>query len=144
MNKRRFNVRQKYFVAGGAQAASRRTGLAGPIVLVFLVVAVVVSGIYVIAFRDSAVSPGGLRRPFAPPRVKATLAQYSQVQNGMTEDQVLRIMGSPGEEIVSYEFGGQLAEASSKVLQWKNDEASVLVVSFGDGRVIAKSQAGLR
>ena len=71
---------------------------------------------------------------------KATLSQYEQIENGMTEQEVVQIMGSPGEALMSM----SLPAGTSKVLQWKNSETSGLFVGFSDGKVISKSQAGLK
>jgi hypothetical protein len=71
-----------------------------------------------------------------------TIAQYQSVQNGMTRDDVVATLGE-GEQAVEQNFGGMTGE----ILEWKCTgflRAGVLIVQLQNGRVVQKSQQGLR
>lgn len=72
--------------------------------------------------------------------VKVTLAQYNQVKDGMTYDEVVAIFG--GKETSSTE--SEIAGIKSQVMTWSgNGTFSVVSIGFTDGKVSSKSQTGL-
>lgn len=70
-----------------------------------------------------------------------SMAQYQSVQTGMTRDQVVGVLGA-GEQAVEQNFAGITGE----ILEWKCGipNVGVLIVQFQNGRVVQKSQQGLR
>ena len=69
---------------------------------------------------------------------KITLEQYSNIENGMTLEEVENILGQ-GEENASTEAGGVIV----KSYQWTNKDGSNIQIMFQDGKVNTKAQAGL-
>ncbi len=125
MNPSQARLRMKYFEGSPRKGSSK-----GP------VIAAVLIGVVVVGIAAWFAFGGRMIDSFRP---HATLGQYHQIQNGMTREEVVKIMGSPGDAMASFSFGDVTAEA----LRWENSEESVLVVGFTQGRVVAKSQAGL-
>jgi hypothetical protein len=70
----------------------------------------------------------------APASDQLTMAQYNAVQTGMTYQEVVKIMGRPGEEVMR----GDIV-----VYMWKNADGTNLNVTFRNNRVLNKAQAGL-
>ena len=71
---------------------------------------------------------------------KVTFANYSRISNGMSRQQVFDILG-PGVLQASSSFAGY----SSDVYQWEEkpgDIGGIIMITFADGKVVAKSQAG--
>jgi hypothetical protein len=62
-------------------------------------------------------------------------SEYKQVRNGMSLKQVRKIIGFGGKESVS--------SGSYKIVDWANDDGSNMSVTFRNGRVVSKAQAGL-
>jgi hypothetical protein len=69
-----------------------------------------------------------------PPAI--TTAQYQAIQPGISYQQVIKILGRPGEE------AGRSEGMVSYI--WKNADFSMLVVVFIDGRVHSMAPSGLR
>jgi hypothetical protein len=71
----------------------------------------------------------------------ATLAKYNQVQEGMTLEEVSRIMGGPGNFTGFVDIMGTMSEGYS----WKGASLGTLMTaSFRDGRLTTRMQIGLR
>lgn len=71
----------------------------------------------------------------------ATLAKYNQVQNGMTLEEVSRIMGGPGNFTGFVDIMGTMSEGYS----WKGASlGTVMTASFREGRLTTRMQMGLR
>lgn len=71
---------------------------------------------------------------------KVTLAQYEQIQDGMTYDEVVSIFG--GKETSSSE--SEVAGVKSEIMTWNgNTTFSAVTIGFTDGKVTSKSQTGL-
>ena len=71
----------------------------------------------------------------------ATLAKYGRVKNGMTYDQVVKIMGAPSKKL------GESSSGSIHVAMYGwygTDTFAVAVVSFTNGKVNGKNQQGLK
>jgi hypothetical protein len=88
--------------------------------------------------KEQASSRATAKVGAAPTRF--TLTHYEAIRNGMTYEDVFKIMGAHGEEQSRAEVGGH----SSVLISWANRDGSNLVVTFSDGRVSAKAQVGLR
>jgi hypothetical protein len=75
-----------------------------------------------------------------------TMAEYSQVQNGMTYQQVLSVIGQTGEEVSSAAApgttGGTVSE--TQTYQWKNPDGSSMTVIFWNKKLMGKAQHGLK
>ena len=72
--------------------------------------------------------------------VGVTLAQYEQIEDGMTYDEVVAIFG--GKEASSSE--SEVAGIKSEIMIWNgNGTFSAVTIGFTDGKVSSKSQTGL-
>ena len=73
-------------------------------------------------------------------KVEVTLAQYEQVKDGMTYDEVIAIFG--GKESSSSE--SEIMDVKSEIKTWNGKKAfSIATIGFTDGKVSSKSQTGL-
>ena len=71
---------------------------------------------------------------------KATMDAFNQVENGMSYDQVVEIMGGPGELLSETEIAGM----TMSIYTWDgNSLMSSCQITFQDGAVTSKSQYGL-
>ena len=78
----------------------------------------------------------------APDPNDITLSKYQQLKTGMSQAQVVAILGKPGVEISSGEFvpGYQI-----RMLQWFNeDQSGNMNATFQNDRLTSKAQFGLR
>ncbi|HLL83791.1 MAG TPA: hypothetical protein VK420_14095 [Longimicrobium sp.] len=90
--------------------------------------------------RASQTMQAGLDTQSAPGRT-ATLAKYNQVQEGMTLEEVSRIMGGPGNFTGFIDIVGTMSEGYS----WKGASLGTLMTaSFRGGRLTTRMQFGLR
>jgi hypothetical protein len=72
---------------------------------------------------------------------KATMAEFNQLQAGMTLQDVQKVIGSPGKLQSSSAAGGMQVD----MYQWDGDKfGSQVMVQFQDGKVFTKSQFGLQ
>jgi hypothetical protein len=69
-------------------------------------------------------------------RSTISMAQYHAIQDGMSSEEVVRILGRPG---VEDGRAGNVAGYS-----WRNADGSLISVTFINGREGSKTQAGLR
>lgn len=108
---------------------------------------------YIIAFSASVIIltmlvfaiPSILTSLSSMDETKITLSEFNQIQNGMTYDEVIEIIGSPGELLSDVDIGlGQ--QYATKIYMWEGagDYGSNANISFQGGRVILKAQIGLR
>jgi len=87
-----------------------------------------------------------LKDPFAPNSLGAseppvvTLADYEQILEGMTYEQVRTIIGASGEELSRSDLGGYMTVMYS----WSNGNGSNMSVMFQNGALLNKAQFGLR
>ncbi|MBI5232536.1 MAG: DUF3862 domain-containing protein [Coriobacteriales bacterium] len=70
----------------------------------------------------------------------ATVEKYDKIENGMSYDEVVEIMGSKGEELSSSEFGGVKVAV---FLWYGSDRTSNMMITFQDDKVMSKAQYGL-
>jgi hypothetical protein len=69
-----------------------------------------------------------------------TLEKFNQIQNGMTNQQVQELIGSPGKLLGSSNANNVVG----KVYWWQNPQGSNAIVEFRNDLVVSKSQAGLK
>lgn len=74
----------------------------------------------------------------APPPV-VTKAEFDQIADGMTYEQVCQIIGVKGDEISR----SNIAEITTVMYQWVNPSGSNMNAMFQNGRLISKAQFGL-
>ena len=69
-----------------------------------------------------------------------TRAKYEQLQFGMTYDEVVKILGGPGEEAETYTAG------SAKVVKykWAGDNNARITATFSNGKLSFKTRANLK
>lgn len=67
-------------------------------------------------------------------------ANYEKIKTGMKLDEVQQILGGPGDAISNTGSGA----FSSSVYKWSGSNYSFIVVGFMNGKVITKSQNGLK
>jgi hypothetical protein len=72
-------------------------------------------------------------------KTKFTLEQFESISTGMTYQDCKEIFGE-GELLSESEIAG----ASAKVYMWQNKLGSNLNITFQDGKVVSKAQAGLK
>lgn len=77
--------------------------------------------------------------PSASEADRITLAEFNQIQKGMTIRQVEEIIGAPGKLIAQSKIGS----VNGEVYSWKNPHGSNAIIEFKNDRVVAKAQAGL-
>lgn len=73
-------------------------------------------------------------------------AEYDQIQEGMSYQQVVDIVGSEGEEMSSSKMQGvpgYVPEITTKMYVWKNPDGTNMICMFQNDRLITKSQTGL-
>jgi len=70
----------------------------------------------------------------------ATKDKYERIRNGMNYDSVREIMGGDGEE----RSRSVVAGISTAAYAWSNPDGGNMLVIFQDGRLVQKSQAGLK
>lgn len=69
-----------------------------------------------------------------------TMASYQQLQTGMSYDQAVAIIGSPGEEVSRNDIAG----ISTVMYSWSNPDGSNMNAMFQDSALVQKAQFGLR
>jgi hypothetical protein len=72
-------------------------------------------------------------------KVKSTKAEFGRITEGMTYEQVVSIMGTSGELIISNEISG----IKTLMYSWKNGNGSYINAIFQNGRLTQKAQLGL-
>jgi hypothetical protein len=75
---------------------------------------------------------------FAPPPI-VTKAEYDQIREGMTYEQVRSIIGAPGEEISRSDLAG----FTTVMYSWTNANGSNMNAMFQNNRLVNKAQFGL-
>jgi hypothetical protein len=86
--------------------------------------------------------PGGIslpQSPFAPAPI-VTHAQYDQISEGMTYEQVRSIIGTAGNELSRSNIAG----VTTVMYAWTNSNGSNMNAMFQNNRLINKAQFGLR
>jgi hypothetical protein len=86
--------------------------------------------------------PGRVSLPepaFGPPAV-VTQEKYAQILEGMTYQEVRDVIGTDGEELSHSDIAGFTTVAYS----WRNPNGSNMMIMFQNGRLVSKTQFGLR
>ncbi len=112
-----------------------------PAWLVIVVLAVLGIFVYEQA-KNSGSSPGG---SFLQPVV--TMSNYSQIQSGMTYQQVVQIIGTPGTESSSNHIEGVpgvMTSVDTVMYQWVNPGGSNMNAVFQNNKLVQKAQFGLQ
>lgn len=73
-----------------------------------------------------------------PKNTGLTEESYSKIENGMTYDEVVAILGE-GEKLSD----AQVADITTSMYQWTADDLSVATITFQDDVVVNKSQFGV-
>lgn len=87
-----------------------------------------------------------VKDPFGPSSIDrseppvVTLAEYKQVREGMTYEQVRNIIGAAGEELSRSDLAGY----TTVMYSWSNPNGSNMNAMFQNGRLVNKAQFGLR
>lgn len=79
-------------------------------------------------------------------RNKITLAEFDTIQVGMTYEQVVNIIGGPGEKTYEYDFGESeyLSYRYSRIYNWEGTgDYGYASITFHDNIVESKNQFGL-
>ncbi|SMO38524.1 DUF3862 domain-containing protein [Melghirimyces algeriensis] len=69
-----------------------------------------------------------------------TKEKYEQVKNGMSYDEVVKVIGFEGEEQSQSEVG----EYKTVIYTWKNPDGSNMTATFQNGELTSKAQFGLK
>ncbi|MEX2272575.1 MAG: DUF3862 domain-containing protein [Vicinamibacterales bacterium] len=100
-----------------------------------LIVAVVFLGLVaLVVFNPGGPSMSNALQP------TITMAEFSKLQTGMTYQQVVEIVGVPGEEMSRSDLAG----FTTVMYGWKNAGGSNMNAMFQNGALINKAQFGLR
>jgi hypothetical protein len=88
-----------------------------------------------------------IKDPFAPNALigtnsapVVTMAEYEQIHEGMSYEETVAIIGSPGEELSRSDMAGY----STVMYSWQNDSGSNMNAMFQNGKLVNKAQLGLR
>jgi hypothetical protein len=76
-----------------------------------------------------------------------TMAEYQQLQNGMSYQQVVQVIGQPGEEASRNHMDGVpgvMESVETVMYQWINPGGSNMNAMFQNDKLIQKAQFGLR
>jgi hypothetical protein len=76
----------------------------------------------------------------APTISTITLAAYDRVQVGMTYEEVVAAMGKEGKELSKQEFDGVVTAQ----YRWENGDGTNMIGQFRGGKLVSKSQSGLK
>lgn len=77
-------------------------------------------------------------------RPAVSLIEYRQVEQGMTYGEVREIVGTAGEVVESGGAQVGLLRVDAVAYVWRNRTGGEMRVAFVNGKVVAKSQRGLR
>ena len=99
----------------------------------------IVSTAYIVNMPDR--SRRTAESEFRPGR-DVTLAQYQQLREGMTYEEVVRIMGPPREEMASSNVAGM--RTTTYVWTGSGPRGANMNVVFENGRLFMKAQFGLQ
>lgn len=81
----------------------------------------------------------------AAPQTTITLAKFNQIQQGMTYEQVVRILGAEGEVMSETSFGSGQYATHTIMYTWKaGGFMANMNAMFQNGALISKAQLGLK
>lgn len=69
-----------------------------------------------------------------------TLAKYNQVQNGMSYEDVVKIIGSEGTQT----SGSSIGSIKTAAYKWQGEKYAMLFATFRDNKLSSKSQSNLK
>jgi hypothetical protein len=73
--------------------------------------------------------------------ITVTLAQYNQIKNGMTYNQVSQILQTPGRKLIEMQSPQGFTKST---YYWENFDQSKCWVDFSNGLVVKKLQSDLK
>jgi len=122
--------------AGGREAKKSNPAAAAMLALVIFAMIMWTSGLFSVADNTGrAVLPPTFGA--APPVV--TAAEFDMIREGMTYQQVVGIIGAPGEQMSSSDIAGY----RTVMYSWTNSSGSNMNAMFQNGKLIQKAQFGL-
>jgi hypothetical protein len=106
-----------------------------------LIVAVIIAEIIFALITPWPIQPAPDRLVMITPKTVVTLAQYERLQTGMTHQQVVGILGGEGLELPRNGVGS----GGEVTYRWWGAEIGAgMRATFQDGKLIQKSQSGLK
>jgi outer membrane protein assembly factor BamE (lipoprotein component of BamABCDE complex) len=81
--------------------------------------------------------------PTASPKssgLTLTLDKYNQIKEGISRDEVERIIGGPGTQVSSNKGGG----VTFSVYKWQDEDFNSIIITFRNDKVMTKVQVGLK
>lgn len=102
--------------------------------------------IFCIAAWGQAEKKTSKTEPKASTKVEAavpagvTMANFSRIKTGMTYPQVVKLLGKEGQEMSSNEIAGH----TTVMYMWQSSGLGNMNAMFQDGKLISKSQFGLK
>lgn len=125
-------------------SAKESTRSVSPLTAVIVVAFAVLVVWFVVVQRPSrsTATPDGryvMPQSVAAPPPVVTQAEYNQLAEGMTYDQVAGIIGASGEELSRSDLAG----ISTVMYQWVNSNGSNMNAMFQNGAMVQKAQFGL-
>jgi hypothetical protein len=81
------------------------------------------------------------------PQPVITMSKYHQIQNGMSYQQVVQIIGNPGQEISRNHIAGVpgvMESVDTVMYQWANPRGSNMNAMFQNDKLVQKAQFGLK
>jgi len=135
-----------------ASTAKNNKAISNVVIGVTVVVVAVCIIIAIRKFKNDAADERGDDRPAftqfestQPTSPFVTMANYMRIQTGMTESEVAEILGGPGVEVTSNTMGqGTAYEIQTKGMSWGGGGLGSVQVVFQKGKVVMKTQFGLR
>lgn len=78
-------------------------------------------------------------------KVTVSKSEYDRIEHGMSYAQVVRIIGSPGEQMSSNRIDGQgvMPNVRTEMYMWQNGNGSNMNAIFQNDKLIQKAQFGL-
>lgn len=80
-------------------------------------------------------------------KTKVTLAEYERVKTGMSYSEVVKIIGTAGEEITHSKMDGVpgvMESIETVMYQWVNGNGSNMNAMFQNNKLVQKAQLGLK
>jgi hypothetical protein len=93
---------------------------------------------------SAVTSPFPIPPAVTAPEPEITKAEFDQLTDGMTEDQVVAIVGSPGKVVGEYVPPPQYAETASRTVNYEGGALAYCSITYMGGKLFNKSQAGLK
>lgn len=87
------------------------------------------------------------RQIFSSTEPKVTKLKFNRIQNGMSYRDVVNILGASGEELSSNRIEGVpgvMKSVETAMYMWKNPDGSNMNAMFQNGKLMQKSQFGLK